>query len=195
MPPRRPASGSRANEGVSCDVCHTIVARAGDPSVNYNWIPRPGKTKQGTARAPRARTTARVANPFLRTAEFCGTCHNEQDPWGVYVKSTQLEWKEGPHGKAGIVCQDCHMPPARGRSARMGKERADIRQHLFHGAHDAGKLSGVAEVRVHPEVREVEPGDPISITAVVVNAKAGHRIPSGSAEERVLWLHVEAKDA
>ena len=33
------------------------------------------------------------------------------------------------------------------------------------------------------------------LTAVVVNAKAGHKIPSGSAEERVLWLHVEAKDA
>ena len=77
----------------------------------------------------------------------------------------------------------------------MGEEHADVRQHLFHGAHDAGKLSGVAEVRVHPEVREVEPGDPMPLTAVVVNAKAGHKVPSGSAEERLLWLHVEAKDA
>jgi hypothetical protein len=31
--------------------------------------------------------------------------------------------------------------------------------------------------------------------ATVVNAKAGHMIPTGSAEERVLWLHVEAVDA
>jgi hypothetical protein len=29
----------------------------------------------------------------------------------------------------------------------------------------------------------------------VVNAKAGHMIPSGSAEERVVWLHVEATDS
>ncbi|MBP9825709.1 MAG: hypothetical protein KBF21_15895, partial [Thermoanaerobaculia bacterium] len=35
----------------------------------------------------------------------------------------------------------------------------------------------------------------LKMTAVVVNAKAGHKIPSGSAEERVLWLHVEATDA
>lgn len=87
------------------------------------------------------------------------------------------------------------MPPARGRSARMAEEHEDVRQHLFHGAHDPGKLAGVAEVRVHPEAREVEPGDPVKITAVVVNAKAGHKVPSGSAEERVLWLHVEATDA
>ena len=87
------------------------------------------------------------------------------------------------------------MPPARGRAARMAPERDDVRQHLFHGAHDGGKLAGVVEVRVHPEAREVEQGDPVRITAVVVNAKAGHKVPSGSAEERVLWLHVEARDA
>ncbi len=195
VPPKRPASGSRANEGVTCDLCHTITARAGDPSVNFNWISEPGRTKQGPRQAAESPYHLTRENPFLETAEFCGTCHNEQDPWGVMVKATQLEWKEGPHGKAGIVCQDCHMPPARGRSARMAPERADVRQHLFHGAHDPGKLSGVAEVRIHPEAREVEQGDPVKLTAVVVNAKAGHRIPSGSAEERVLWLHVEAKDA
>ncbi len=195
IPPKPVAAGTRANEGVSCDVCHTIVERGGDPSVNYNWISEPGRTKQGTRKDSKSPYHQTRENPFLRTAEFCGTCHNEKDPWGVWVKSTQLEWKESPQARAGIVCQDCHMPPARGRSARMGEERADIRQHLFHGAHDAGKLAGVAEVRVHPEAREVEPGDPIRLTAVVVNAKAGHKIPSGSAEERVLWLHVEAKDA
>ena len=77
----------------------------------------------------------------------------------------------------------------------MGEALPDVRQHLFHGAHDPGKLAGVAEVRIHPETREVEPGDPVKLTAVVVNAKAGHKVPSGSAEERVVWLHVEAKDA
>jgi nitrate/TMAO reductase-like tetraheme cytochrome c subunit len=194
IPPRPVASGSRANEGVSCEVCHTIIGRSGEPSVNYNWVSKPGKTKQGTRGRGESPYHRIAANPFLRTAEFCGTCHNEQDPWGVFVKSTQLEWKEGPHAKAGIVCQDCHMPPARGRAARTGPVRDDVRQHLFHGAHDAGKLAGVVEVRIHPEAREVEPGDPVKLTAVLVNAKAGHKVPSGSAEERVLWVHVEARD-
>ena len=195
VPPKRPESRSRANEGVSCEVCHTIVGRAADPSVNYNWISVPGKRKQGNRPGVESPHHVTVENPFLRTAEFCGTCHNEKSPWGVWVKATQLEWKEGPQGRAGIVCQDCHMPPAKGRSAKMGAEQPDVRQHLFHGAHDAGKLAGVVEVRIHPEVREVEVGDPVKLTAVLVNAKAGHKVPSGAAEERGLWLHVEAKDA
>lgn len=195
IPPKPPAAGTRANESVSCDLCHTVTGFAGDVPHNFNWTSVPGKVKQGPrpgAVSPHHETRE---NPFLRSAEFCGTCHNEKDPWGLWVKATHLEWKEGPHGRAGIVCQDCHMPPAPGRSARMGSELSDMRQHLFHGAHDPGKLAGVAEVRIHPETREAEPGDTVKLTAVVVNAKAGHKIPSGSAEERVLWLHVEATDS
>ncbi len=195
VPPPRPEAGSRANEGVTCDLCHSVTGFEGDTPFNFNWISEPGRIKQG----PRAGRVSphhdTVENPFLRTAEFCGTCHNEKDPWGLWVKSTHLEWKEGPHGKAGIVCQDCHMPPAAGRSATMGEPLPDVRQHLFHGAHDNGKLAGVVEVRIHPESREAEPGDSVRLSATLVNAKAGHKVPSGSAEERVLWLHVTATDA
>jgi nitrate/TMAO reductase-like tetraheme cytochrome c subunit len=195
VPPKPPREGTRANESVSCDVCHTIVAMKGDVPFNYNYVVAPGRTKQGPREGLVSPHHVTVMNPFLKTAEFCGQCHNEQNPWGLFVKSTQLEWKEGPQAKAGIVCQDCHMPKAPGRSAVMGADQPDVRQHLFHGAHDPGKLRGVIEVRIHPETREAEPGDSIRLVAVLVNAKAGHKVPSGSAEERVLWLHVEAQDA
>ena len=195
IPPKPPAERSRANEAVSCDLCHAITGFAGDVPHNFNWIASPGKVKQGNRAGRVSPHHETRENAFLRSAEFCGTCHNEKDPWGLFVKSTHLEWKEGPHGKAGIVCQDCHMPPAAGRSARMGEPLPDVRQHLFHGAHDPGKLAGVAEVRIHPEVKEAEPGETVKLVATVVNAKAGHKIPSGSAEERVLWLDVEAADA
>ncbi len=195
IPPRPVKENTRANESVSCDVCHTIVGFEGDTPYNFNWISSPGKVKQGPREGAVSPHHETRRNDFLRKAEFCGTCHNEMDPWGLWVKSTHLEWKEGPHGKAGIVCQDCHMPPAAGRSARMGEALPDVRQHLFHGAHDPGKVQGSVEVRIHPETREAEPGDTVRLTAVVVNAKAGHKIPSGSAEERVVWLDVEARDA
>jgi hypothetical protein len=195
VPPKRPAENTRANEAVSCDLCHTMTGFVGDTPFNFNWISQPGKVKQGPRQGVVSPHHETRENPYLRTAEFCGACHNEKDPWGLFVKSTHLEWKDGPHGKAGIVCQECHMPPAPGRSASMGSQLPDMRQHLFHGAHDPGKLAGVAEVRIHPETREVEPGDTIKLTAVVVNAKAGHKIPSGSAEERVLWVTVSATDS
>ncbi len=195
IPPRRPEEGSRANEGVSCDLCHTITGFEGEVPVNFNYVVAPGKTKQGPREGLESPHHTTKLSPHLRTAEFCGACHNEKNPWDLYVKATHLEWQEGPHGKAGIVCQDCHMPPAAGRSARMGDPLPDVRQHLFHGAHDPGKLAGVIEVRIHPELREAEPGDTIKLTAVCVNAKAGHKVPTGSVEDRVMWLHVEARDA
>jgi nitrate/TMAO reductase-like tetraheme cytochrome c subunit len=195
IPPKRPKDNTRANEAVSCDLCHTVTGYSGDAPYNFDWISVPGKVKQGPRPGVVSPHHETKENPFFRSADFCGTCHNEKDPWGLFVKSTHLEWKEGPHGKGGIVCQDCHMPPAPGRSARMGSDLPDVRQHLFHGAHDPGKLAGVAEVRIHPESREAQPGDTVKLTAVCVNAKAGHKIPSGSAEERVLWLDVEATDS
>ena len=195
VPPKKPAEKTRANESVSCDLCHTVTGFVGKVPVNFNWVVAPGRVKQGNRPGVSSPHHDTRENPFLRSAEFCGTCHNEQNPWDLFVKSTQLEWAEGPHGKGGIVCQECHMPPAPGRSATMGSQLPDMRQHLFHGAHDPGKLAGVAEVRIHPETREAEPGDTVKLTAIVVNAKAGHKIPSGSAEERVLWMTVEAKDS
>jgi hypothetical protein len=195
VPPPLPSANSRANESVTCDLCHTVTGFEGDTPFNFNWISTPGKTKQGPRAGVVSPHHVTQQNDFLKSAEFCGTCHNEKSPYGVWVKATHLEWKENWHGQRGIVCQECHMPPAAGRSARMGSDLPDMRQHLFHGAHDPGKLAGVIEVRIHPNLREAEPGETVELTAVFVNAKAGHKVPSGSAEERVLWAHVTAQDA
>jgi len=197
IPPKRPAEGTRANEGVSCDVCHSITGFEGDTPFNFNFTVSPGEAKQGTRPGVESPGHEIAVNDFLGTAEFCGTCHNEKDPWGMWVKATHLEWKDSPQARSGIVCQDCHMPPAAGNPAPEvgGSDHEDVRQHLFHGAHDNGKLAGAVEVRIHPDLLEVEPGDTVRLTATVVNAKAGHMIPTGSAEERVVWLHVEAVDS
>lgn len=196
VPPPKPEANSRANESVSCDVCHTITGFKGDTPFNFNYISEPGKVKQGPREGLVSPVHETRRNDFLRTAEFCGTCHNEKDPYGIWVKSTHLEWKEGPYAKQGVVCQDCHMTFAPGRVAAMGgKEVPDAAQHLFHGAHDNGKVRGTIELRIHPDIREVEPGERMKFTVALFNQKTGHKFPTGSAEERLVWLHVEATDA
>jgi hypothetical protein len=45
----------------------------------------------------------------------------------------------------------------------MGKKYPDARQHLFHGAHDPGKVKGTIELRIHPDIREVEPGERLNL--------------------------------
>lgn len=195
VPPPRPEANSRANESVSCDVCHTITGFAGDTPYNFNYVSSPGKTKFGGREGSISPVHRTERSEFIRTAEFCGTCHNEMDPYGIWVKSTHLEWKEGPYAKEGVRCQDCHMTKAPGRIAALSPEVPDAWQHLFHGAHDPGKVRGTIEVRIHPDQRTVEPGDKVRLTVALFNQKTGHKFPTGSAEERLVWLHVEATDA
>ncbi len=197
IPPKRPAEGTRANEGVSCDLCHSIVGFEGEVPYNFNFVVEPGEVQQGVRTGTESPGHEIAVNPFMMSAELCGACHNEKDPWGLWVKATHLEWKDSPQAAAGIVCQDCHMPPAAGNPAPEagGQDHPDVRQHLFHGAHDTGKLAGAVEVRIYSDAGRVKAGDEVVFTATVVNAKAAHSIPSGSAEERLLWLDVTAVDS
>jgi len=50
-------------------------------------------------------------------------------------------------------------------------------------------------MRMHPEEREVEYDGAAVVKVQLFNAKAGHKVPTGSVEDRILWLHVTAVDA
>ena len=193
-PPPPPSENSRANEGVHCDHCHTVTGFEGDVPFNFNWVTDPGRMKQGPKPGVVSPHHDTVENEFIKTSEFCGTCHNEKSPYDAWVKSTHLEWKEGPYAEQGVQCQDCHMPKAKGRSAKMGQEGM-IAQHLFHGAHDPGKLNGAIELRMNPLEREI-PYDAAAVVNVqLFNGKCGHKVPTGSVEDRIMWLDVTATDS
>ncbi len=193
-PPPRPEENSRANEAVHCDHCHTVTGFEGDIPYNFNWITEPGRTKYGPKPGVSSPHHDTMENDFIKTGDFCGTCHNEMSPYGVWVKSTHLEWKEGPYYAQGVHCQDCHMPKAPGRSAKMGSDGM-IAQHLFHGAHDPSKLNGAIEMRMNPLEREVEFDGTAVINIQLFNGKCGHKVPSGSVEDRIMWLDVTATDS
>jgi nitrate/TMAO reductase-like tetraheme cytochrome c subunit len=195
VPPPRPEKNSRANESVSCDVCHTVTGFEGDTPYNFNFYSSPSRVKYGPREGLVSPDHETRRSDFIKTAEFCGVCHNEKSPYDVWVKSTHLEWKEGPYAKEGVPCQKCHMTYAPGRNATLSQEYPDVAQHLFHGAHDNGKVRGTIEVRIHPNIREAEPGERVKLTVALFNQKTGHKFPTGSAEERLVWLHVEAIDA
>jgi nitrate/TMAO reductase-like tetraheme cytochrome c subunit len=194
VPPPRPAENSRANEGVNCEICHSITGFKGEKPVNFNYISQPGRIKYGPKEGLVSPHHTTEYSNFISQTEYCGTCHNEKNPFGIWVKSTQLEWKEGPYAKEGVPCHVCHMPKARDRSAIMAKEDM-VAQHLFHGAHDPGKVASVVEIRMHPVEREVEYDGTLGIKVQLFNAKTGHKFPSGSVEDRIVWLHVTATDA
>jgi hypothetical protein len=85
------------------------------------------------------------------------------------------------------------MPKARGRSASMAEEGM-VAQHVFLGAHKPAKLRGAIEVSMHPLEEEVPYDGTAVIKVELFNAKAGHKVPTGSVEDRIMWLEVVAVD-
>jgi len=194
-PPPLPEKNSRANESVSCEVCHSITGFEGDIPFNFNYIMKPGKDKYTTRVGDKTSPVHNIVKSELHSSgDFCGICHNEKSPYGAWVKATHLEWREGPYSKEGVQCQDCHMPKAKFKTAEMGTEYPDTRLHLFHGAHDPGKVKGTIELRINPDIKEVEPGEKVIFSLQLFNQKTGHKFPTGSVEDRIVWLHVEAID-
>ncbi len=195
LPPPRPSKNSRANESVSCEVCHNIKAYTGDTAFNYNYILEPGETKFSSRLGEVQSPDHNIVKTDLHgKAEFCAICHNEKSPFNTWVKSTYFELKEGPYYKEGVVCQDCHMTKAHTRTAKMGATYPDAKLHLFHGAHDEGKIRGTIELRIFPDIQEAIAGEPVQFTVALFNQKTGHKFPTGSVEDRIVWLHVEAVD-
>jgi len=47
IPPKPPKENTRANEGVSCEVCHNITGSTEKEPFNFSFIIKPGKVKFG----------------------------------------------------------------------------------------------------------------------------------------------------
>jgi hypothetical protein len=76
----------------------------------------------------------------------------------------------------------------------MGKTRSGIAHHAFHGPHFDQKLIGSVDIALYADSPEIKRGSEVVIRAELFNGKVGHYIPSGSSEERMLWLEVQALD-
>ncbi|MBN2243254.1 MAG: hypothetical protein JW793_11245 [Acidobacteria bacterium] len=194
IPPQLPAAGTRANESVSCDICHGITGSTEEVPFNASYVINPGKVKYGSRKDSEPQFHQVEYSGYTGSPELCANCHDERSPFGAWVKETYREWKAGPYGKEGVRCQDCHMHYAPGKAAGMGKERPDIAHHVFHGPHFNQKLKGSVDLALYADSAEAKRGSKVVIRAVLHNGKAGHYVPSGSTEERMLWLEVEAVD-
>ncbi|MCG8585812.1 MAG: hypothetical protein MI757_13985 [Pirellulales bacterium] len=117
---RRNVHRSRLSmEGVTCVVCH----RQKDPYY---------KSNARTAIEPGALLDTCMYGPFedavtldgvhpskgkahIKSAAFCGACHDVTSPEGVRLEEAFSEWQNSPAAKQGQTCHACHMGPVQGR--------------------------------------------------------------------------------
>ncbi len=188
--------------GVTCDFCHTIRGYRGERPGNGNYVSVPGDQKLGPFK--HASSWHHVYSELQTKSEFCAICHSYINRYGLETRSTYSEWKNSRYAGEGIQCQDCHMnvrgfltagKPVyeSGKAAYMTLGRSPYRErlytHRFPGAHSKTQLTGALRLAV--EVRRSAGGE-ITVEVLVDNSKTGHKMPTGSAELRLLWLDLKA---
>src|SRR5690606_24589536 len=169
------------SEGVTCDVCHTlrepVPAQAGgqfrlalDDMVKYgprcdlddHYFHRMGCSKEHTE------------------AALCGSCH-WWEPKGMPVLTEYADWKAGPPAARGEPCQSCHMPREAAATARGPPVRSAVPHHglpgLAHGLRTRAR--GL-------EVTGKEADGALAVTVAVHNKNAGHAVPAGLPERRIV---------
>jgi cytochrome c551/c552 len=110
-------------EGLACIFCHTAThadAELGNGAITFD-LNKAYDNLSGSAILASPKDHARAfgsakTNELLKSAEFCGACHNERyyppiTPSNKVLKaqSTYDEWKDSWYAKNDVTCQDCHM--------------------------------------------------------------------------------------
>ena len=190
--------------GVTCDFCHTMTGFSAPAPGNGNFIGAPATKKLGPFR--REEDWHHAYSKFQTLSEACAVCHNAVNHRGLEIKSTYTEWKNSRYAREGIQCQDCHMTTygfltggkptyASGQAAQMGLAqvpmRARLYTHRFPGAHSRSQVEGAITLGIELERSAVSPGDVIFVLIHVDNERTGHKMPSGSADLRQMWLSLQ----
>ncbi|MDD9941228.1 MAG: multiheme c-type cytochrome, partial [Myxococcales bacterium] len=197
-------------KGITCYFCHNAV----DVGDHFN-----NDIQLANDTTMRAAIDAPVASPahsveysaFLdgnrrKSSTLCGSCHDVVTPSGVHMERTFQEYRASLFGQleAGFeTCTGCHMPGRAGRAATLpGAPPRTIHDHLWPGVDVAlspfperqAQLDAVTcELSLSTRIRSVQ-HDGVGTFTVAFETSAGHRQPSGAAQDRRMWLEVVAYD-
>src|SRR5438128_9461560 len=152
--------GSLRAKGVSCAGCHVRGhERFGPPQ-------RDGSLASGVARETLPHHGVTRTPAFLKS-EFCGGCHQfAPDGFtlnGKLLQSTYDEWKTSRFARAGVQCQDCHMPD---------------RRHRWRGIHDADMVRSGLTITAKAGAARYRPGDVALVSLRVTSSRIGHAFPT-----------------
>lgn len=187
---------SLANRGVFCDFCHTIDHFKNDPPFNFDYVSLATEavdTKFGDLEFPWSPHHETATSEIFEAPEICATCHDELNPYEVWVKATYTEYSESVYPNRGIVCQTCHMQPMGGKPAKMGLNRPHNSDHWWGGGFTEF-VEGAARVEIKLNSGEIKAGDNIDFSVDVQAVATGHKFPTGSVEERDVWLRLSLVD-
>jgi hypothetical protein len=201
----------RKLKGVTCYFCHDAV-EVGAHANNQirladDQTMRASIAKPVPSPAHGVGYSAYLDGDRHESATLCGSCHDVTLPTGVHLERTFSEYGSSLFGqlKAGFeTCAGCHMPGRQGRVAELPQAPVrTVHEHLWPGVDvalttfpdvDAQRRAIECELSVNTRIRSIVQDGPGTFT-VQAETSAGHRQPSGAAQDRRMWLEVAAYDA
>jgi hypothetical protein len=178
-------------------------------------MPR-GEPRRGPGSGTMTPPHAVAHESFLSTSEFCGTCHDVSNPYfdpapsttppalQPALERTYSEWALSWYASLGTAgtCQSCHMGDGETAHAFTGANTflARIMPRFLQGIDST--VTGAAVERSLGLLRraarlEADAGRTTSGGRLLVRITnlTGHKLPTGFAEGRRLWLEVRGFDA
>jgi hypothetical protein len=198
-------------KGVTCYVCHNTVGVGEHFNDSLNLAD--DTTFRAGIREPVRSTAHGVSYGVYQdgnrreNSELCGACHDVVVPSGVHLERTFAEYESSLFGQLeqGFeTCGGCHMPGRKGRAAELphAPERT-VHEHLWPGVdlaltqfpgQDVQRQAIECNLALNSRIRAVD-YDGLGTFTVQTETAAGHKQPSGSAQDRRMWIEVVAYDA
>jgi len=198
-------------KGVTCYFCHNAIGvgehfnndvRLADDTTMRAAIEDPAESP-----AHAVGYSVYLDSNRRESAELCGSCHDVVTPSGVHLERTFEEYKRSLFGQLeeGFeTCAGCHMPGREGRAAELpGAPERTIHEHLWPGVdvalspfpgRETQREAIDCELASNTRIRSVQ-HDGLGTFTVQSETSAGHRQPSGAAQDRRMWIEVVAYDA
>ena len=190
--------------GVICDFCHRVGAYKGARPGSGNFMSSPGDLKFGPFKNVKSEWH-HTYHELQTKSELCAICHNDVNHLGLEIKSTFTEWQASTYPKRGIQCQDCHMNTQgfltdgrpvyeSGKASVMtvgsSADRPVIYSHRFPGTRAGTQTESALSLDLKIDQASVAPGEEVAIRLEVTNRNAGHSLPTGSTDLKLLWLEL-----
>jgi hypothetical protein len=195
--------------GVTCFFCHTTDAVEGTHNnplrLAGDDILRGGLN--GPVGAPhKTGYSALHDREQQASSTTCGGCHDIVSPLGAHIERTFEEWKTSLYAQPGqLSCGKCHMEGRDGQAARVdGAPRRTVHDHMMP-AMDVALTPFNDEPAQRAAVQRLldttllaklcvkqTPTTGLIAEITLDNAFAGHKFPSGAAQDRRAWVELVA---
>ena len=198
-------------KGVTCYVCHNATGVGehfnNDIQLANDNVMRAALDAPIHSPAHATRYSDLLDGNRRRSSELCGSCHDVVVPSNVHLERTFAEYKASLFGQLeqGFeTCVGCHMPGRDAPAAALANApQRTTHEHLWPAVDvaltpfpdlDLQRTAVECELALGTRFRSVE-HDGLGSFTIFSETAAGHKQPSGAAQDRRMWIEVVAYDS